>query len=332
MTEPASSGPAEIEPVSKRRRWLALPALLLLLAALPFALDTGPGRALLARWLPALVLENGLSFRVERIDGSIWRRMTLAGVAVHDQRGGFAAIDRLVIDWRPLALIDNRIEAAEISATTATLARLPDLKPTRDPRLLPERAIAIGRIAIGRLVLAPGIAGPQRQLSATGNADLAGGRARLALDAQSLDGGDAVRLSLDAQPDRDRFELAAKVTAPAGGIITTLAGLKRPLHLAVDGRGSWQRWDGQVAAGTGAGASDLAALAVRGRDGRFAADGRINPAPLLGGPGAELLVGGLATRASLAPDGAALRFAVALNGKALTLNARGLLEIGRAHV
>ncbi|MFZ4381617.1 MAG: translocation/assembly module TamB, partial [Sandarakinorhabdus sp.] len=238
-----------------RKRWLwLLPALLLaLLAALPFALDTPPGRALLVRQIPGISLESGLYFRVQRIDGSLWSRATLIGITAHDPRGQFASIDRLDLDWQPLQLLQQRFVAREVRAGTARIARWPELLPTKDPRLLPEQDIAIKSLSIARLELAAGLAGKARALTAKGRIDIATGRAQVAMLARMLDGsgGDTLDLLLDAEPDADKFKLAARLNAPAGGLVTTLAGLKGPLAISASGDGRWQRWDGKIAATMG---------------------------------------------------------------------------------
>ena len=255
---------------ARRRRWLwLLPLLLALLAALPFALDTPPGRALLVRQIPGIALESGLYFRVERIEGSLWNQATLIGITAHDRRGQFASIDRLELDWRPLKLLSNRFEARMVKAGTANITRWPDLLPSNDPRLLPKQDIAIAALSIGRLELAEGLAGKARALTANGRLDIATGRAQIAMLARMLDGsgGDTLDVLLDARPDDNQFKLAAKLQAPAGGLVATLAGLDAPLSISATGDGSWQRWDGRFAATMGNAATAIADLALVARDG-----------------------------------------------------------------
>lgn len=306
--------------------WLALALLVLAVLALPFMLDTAPGRRLLAQNLPRLELASGLSFRVTRIDGSLWGKATLHGITAHDQNGAFATIDRLDLDWYPLALAYNQFVADSISIPRARLTRLPILKPSKDPRLLPAQDIIIGRFALGRLDLAAGIAGPPRAITAIGRTDIRAGRAVVLLDARALGDGDRLHLDLDAEPDRDRFALTARLDAPAGGIVTTLAGFKRPLTATASGRGRWRTWAGNVQAGFAGVTAPLADLAISGRGGQLRADGRIDPAQLLKGPAARLLAGGLALTAEAAPDGDIARLSLNVNGNAISGTARGRLN------
>lgn len=313
-----------------KKRWLwLLPALLLaLLAALPFALDTPPGRALLARQIPGISLESGLYFRVQRIEGSLWSRATLIGVTAHDRKGQFASIDRLELDWQPLKLLGNRFEAREVKAGTARIARWPDLLPSKDPRLLPKQDIAIAALSIQRLELAEGLAGKARALTAGGRIDIETGRAQVALLARMLDGsgGDTLDLLLDAEPDADRFKLAAKLMAPAGGLVTTLAGMPGPLAITATGDGRWQRWDGKIAATMGSAKTALIDLALVARDGKITAAGRIDPAQLLSGSVATLLNGGLGVTAQVVPDADTLQTRITLAGSAVSATASGRIN------
>lgn len=319
-----------------RRRWsgpvrlVLLPLLLVLglLIALPFAIDTGPGRALLARQIPGIALESGLYFRVERIEGSLWNKARLIGISAHDRKGQFGTIDRLDLDWQPLQLLQNRFAASRVAAGTARITRWPDLLPSKDPRLLPKQDIAIGVLSIGRLELAEGLAGKARALTADGRIDIATGRARVALKARMLDGsgGDRLDLLLDAEPDADRFRLAGTLQAPAGGLVTTLTGLGQPLTLKANGNGSWRRWDGRISATLGNGPIDVADLALVARDGRITADGRIDPAQLLAGEAQALLAGGLAINAAVVPDADMLQTRIRVTGSAITASASGRIN------
>lgn len=313
-----------------RRRWLALALLPAALAALPFALDTDAGRVFVASQLPRLVLQNGLSFRVGRIDGSLWGRAALRDVVVLDQDGRFASADQLVLDWRPLALLEGRFEAAELSSPAIRLARLPRLKPTADKRILPQQDIRIDRLAIGRLTLAKGVAGPERALTADGRIDLHAGRALVRLDAHALAlpgaaaAGDRLLIDLDAEPDRDRLALDARLDAPAGGIVTSLAGLSAPLSAHASGHGRWLAWDGRAEATLGG--APLARLSLSGRDGAVRVAGRLDPAPVLAGTLKTALAGGLAIDAQASPDGDFARLAITASGSQLAGRFTGRLH------
>ena len=302
---------------------VSLLALLAVIIALPFALDTQSGRDWTARRLAGFSLANGISLHVTRISGSLWGKATLEGVELRDQDGRFARAPRVLLDWTPRALISNRFEAAELIIPDATLERLPRLKPVSDPRILPDIDIRIGKLELGRLVVARGIAGPERLLSAKSRLDLHAGRALVDLDAK-VSAGDTLALHLDAEPDRDKFALNAKLAAPAGGLVTTLAGLKAPLNATATGRGRWRDWTGQLVASLGS--APLADLALAGKAGALGGRGRIDPVPLLGGAAKEALAGGLAVVAEVVPDGDLTRLKLTLDGRQITGRLAGRID------
>lgn len=294
---------------------VSLLALLALIIALPFALDTQSGRDWAARRLAGFSLANGISLHVTRISGSLWGKATLEGVELRDQDGRFARAPRVLLDWAPRALISNRFEASELIIPDATLERLPRLKPVTDPRILPDIDIRIDKLELGKLVVAKGIAGPARLLSAKSRLDLHAGRALVDLDAVVSDG-DTLALHLDAEPDRDKFALNAKLAAPTGGLVTTLAGLKAPLNATATGRGRWRDWTGQLVASLDS--APLADLVLAGKAGALGARGRIDPVPLLCGAAKEALAGGLAVVAELTPDGDLTRLKLTADGRQFT--------------
>jgi translocation and assembly module TamB len=302
---------------------VSLLALLAVIIALPFALDTQSGRDWTARRLAGFSLANGISLHVTRISGSLWGKATLEGVELRDQDGRFARAPRVLLDWTPRALISKRFEAAELIIPDATLERLPRLKPVTDPRILPDIDIRIGKLELGQLIVARGIAGPERLLSAKSRLDLHAGRALVDLDAAVSDG-DTLALHLDAEPDRDKFALNAKLAAPAGGLVTTLARLQAPLNATATGRGRWRDWTGQLVASLGS--APLADLALAGKAGTLQARGRIDPVPLLGGAAKEALAGGLTVVAEVVPDGDLTRLKVTLDGREFTGRLGGRID------
>src|SRR3546814_14207327 len=72
------------------------------------------------------------------------------------------------------------------------------------------------------------------------------GRALIQLAAKLRDGDDRFAFILDAEPDRDRFDLDAGMFAPSGGLTGRMLGLKQAMELRVTGDGSWQNWTGKA--------------------------------------------------------------------------------------
>ncbi len=336
MTDEDAPAPARSTP-ARIAGWfgIALGALILLVAGLVLFLNTGPGRGLVARQLSAFETESGLNIRVQAIRGSLYGRMTLSGVEVRDPKGVFLSAPELTLDWRPFAYLSNKVDVRALIVPEARLARLPELRPTEsdpDAPLLPDLDIAIGRLEVGRLAIDPPVTGRRHLVRVTGSADIADGRARLTADAAALTGpgiagGDRLRLVLDAVPDANRLQLDARLTAPAGGVIDSFAGLDQPIALTLGGSGDWKRWRGKLAATLG-GAS-LADLALTGNDGRFAARGTTHPGLILGdGPAARLVEPALDVDLAAALGARKADTRLTLRSSALAIEGGGLIDLG----
>ncbi|MEH3107671.1 MAG: hypothetical protein PGN09_10415 [Sphingomonas fennica] len=259
---------------------LALAAIVLLVLAALLAIDSGPGHRLLADRIGALKPPTGLRIRIGRIDGSIWGQAVLRDVALADLDGIFFRAAEIRLAWRPLGWLHNRLEIDSLTADSLTLARLPRLRSTGVKATLPSFDVHVGRLAVGRAAIGAGVAGRATVARLSASADLRDRAAAIAVDlATRL--GDRARVRLDAAPDADRFDLAARVAAPAGGVVAGLAGVRRDLAIDVGGEGGWSRWRGRARATLGG--RPVAGLALRVDDGRVALAGRMAPAPFLQG-------------------------------------------------
>ncbi|PLK25947.1 translocation/assembly module TamB domain-containing protein [Novosphingobium sp. TH158] len=274
-------------------RWSAgvFGALLLLLGLALVWLDTGPGRRFVAERIAQIAFENGMSIHIGRIDGSIYGRMTLHAVSVRDGKGQFLQSPRIEVDWKPTAWLRNRIDVRSVTAQTVVLERRPALHPTTSKGpILPDIDIDIGKLRIDRFIAEAPVAGERRGGFIEGRAHIADGRALVDLSGSlaAPDGRlhDRMRLSLDANPDADRFALNGTVDAPAEGVIATLAGIREALVLRIGGSGSWSKWNGRLDADLAG--SELARLALGLREGTFS---------LTGTARADRLVSGQLTRA-----------------------------------
>ena len=68
------------------------------------------------------------------------------------------------------------------------------------------------------------------------------------LQALLNNGGDRIAFRLDAEPDRDKFDVAARVIAPADGLVPAMIGTQRSIEPGRSaGKGSWSTWRGGAA-------------------------------------------------------------------------------------
>ncbi|HTG38077.1 MAG TPA: translocation/assembly module TamB, partial [Sphingomonas sp.] len=274
-------------PVAARRaRWprviaIIAVALAAMVAALLFVADTQPGHRFIADRIAALAPSNGMRYRIGRIEGSIYGRATLIDIRISDPRGPVFVAPRAELDWRPLEWARNRLDIRSLVVTRARLFKLPQPAPTgRTGPILPGFDIQVGRLAVDRLELAPAIAGQERTARLIASGDVHDRRAMVRA-AALVEGSDFVRLTLDAAPDRDRFDLAARGRGRAGGLLARAIGAQAPVRFDVAGDGRWSRWRGRAAAT--AGAAELVALRLGVDAGRYRLEGRLTPAQLLRG-------------------------------------------------
>jgi len=273
-------------------RWLLVALLLaaVLLAALVpaslwFLSETPRGRAFVAEKVSGLSPESGIRFQVGRIDGSLLSQFALVDVVVKDLDGTLALIPVVTVDWEPITLAGRLVSINRIDVPEIRVLRMWSINP-RDPDkpLLPDIDIRVGRFDVKRLVLEEPLLGRREVLRALGRADIRAGRVLLDMQA-TAEAGDRLLLLLDAEPDRDRFDLEADLRAPAGGAISTFTNIDQPLTVLASGNGTWARWRGQLTADMGSEAAlrRLVALSIQADDGLFRVRGALNPAPLMSG-------------------------------------------------
>lgn len=256
-------------------------ALVLLLGAGLVLLDSAPGHRWLVDRMAGMETATGLKIEIGRIDGSIFGSSRLKNVRVSDSKGVFLTAPDIMLDWAPGAWIGNRLHIDRVEAARVTLSRLPALKPTgRTGPLLPGFDIHIGRLDIRRLELGSAVTGKPRVGALGGSADIRRGRALVRLDA-AVRGADRLKLTIDAEPDRDRFDIDARASSPEGGLLPALFGSKRKLELEVKGDGLWSRWRGTAAMNLSG--RRVATLALAADSGRYSLSGKMAPAPFMKG-------------------------------------------------
>ena len=305
-------------------------ALALLLAAAAFLafLDTAPGHRFIADKIADMAPRSGLKIVIGRIEGSIYGRTKLRNVRLYDPQGQFAEIPYMEMDWQPLAWITNRLLIHDLHSKLVYLDRLPKLIPAEEPQpILPGFDIHIGRLEIEQLRLGKAVTGREQIASVSGEADIRAGRALVELDGAVRGSGERIAIRLDAEPDRNRFDVEARVAAPQGSVIGALIGTSRPLQLQVTGDGSWARWAGTARLNlSGRRTADLALVA---ENGRYGLSGSLAVSQFWQGKKQRLtmprvLVNGRATLEDRLLDGR-----LSLRSSALRVETRGGIEPGQ---
>jgi translocation and assembly module TamB len=257
-------------------------ALLFLVAVLLVLLDSAPGHRFIVDQIARIETASGLRIRIGRIDGSIFGKSQLRNVSVADQNGVFLTSPNIKLDWSPGAWLANKLHIDSLTADRVTLVRAPKLKPSaKKGPILPGFDIHIGELRIDRLEIGPEVSGKPRSGRLWGKADVHSGRALVELKALINNGGDRIAFHLDAEPDRNKFDVAARVIAPADGLVPAMIGTKRAINLTIGGKGSWTRWRGTASLDLSG--RPTARLALGVDQGRYRLQGQWAPAQFLTG-------------------------------------------------
>jgi translocation and assembly module TamB len=272
-------------------------ALLFLLAALLVLLDSAPGHRFIVDQVGRFATASGLRIHIGRIDGSIFGKSQLRNVTVADQGGVFLTSPNIKLDWAPGAWFANKLSIDSITAERVTLIRAPKLKPGgRKGPILPGFDIHIGQLRVDHLDIGPAVGGKPRSGRLWGKADVHRGRALVELQALIANGGDRIAFHLDAEPDRNKFDLRARALSPADGLLPAMIGIRRSIDLSIAGKGSWARWRG--AAALDMSGRPTARLALGVDNGLYRLQGRVAAAQFLNGKLQRLTVPAVTLRGS----------------------------------
>ena len=337
----AQSEPTEEVVTVKRPLWqriakwvaILLAALVILVGVVLLGINTDPGRRFVANQIGGYKTASGLNIKVGRIDGSLYGQMVLSDVRVSDPKGVFLTSPKLAVDWRPFAFASNHVDVRSLSTDLVTMQRRPQLiaQPS-DPNapLLPDLDIDVNKLHIGRFVLDAPVTGQKHIIRIDGSVHIADRRAQLVTDAEALrgagvSGGDTLKLILDAVPDANKLDVKARVFAPVGGVLGTMASLKAPLTATVDGQGSWKSWTGKAMATLGG--QQLADLGVTARDGHIEVRGYTRPGLYLEGPVERLTAPRLDVAIDTTLNDRKADTRMKLRSSALMVDAGGLIDL-----
>ena len=308
-------------------KWIGGILLALALAAgavLLFA-DSSVGHRYLIDRIEGFRATSGLRFEIGRIDGSIWNRSTIRDLRVSDASGVFFESAEVELDWTPRAYLDNRLDITSLTADAATLRRLPKLSPTgKKGAILPGFDIRIGRLAIERLTIGSAVSGKPRTGKLEAKADIRDGRAVIMANARTT-GGDLLVLNIDAEPDRNKFDIAGTLDAPTGGLFGAMLGTQRPVTAKLDGDGTWADWKGTLAAT--ASSKRVVSLDLRARGGRYDLEGQLAPSLITQGKLMRMTAPVVRVKGNAMLENRRLDTHLALASDALAVSANGIVDL-----
>ena len=325
---------ADVVVVRPRRRWTRVlfgifATLVALIALSLVVLDSDIGHRFVASRIAALKPANGLRYSVGRIDGSLFGQAVLVDVRVRDRDGPVFQAPRAELDWSPFAWLSNRLDITRLNVPRATLLRMPRTLPTADTAgpILPDFDIHIGELRVDRLTIGEAVTGTRRTGRIVGSADVHAGRALVRL-AASVAGSDRLQVSLDAEPDRDRFDLELHARGAANGVMAAVSGVRKPLAVDVGGDGTWTHWRGS-AVGV-AGGVRVAELSLGAAAGTYRLTGMVAPGSLTGGKVQRLTAPRMQVNGTATLADRRLAGRVELRSAALALNAAGTIDLANS--
>ncbi len=309
-------------------RWVggALLVLLLLGGGVLWVGDTSIGHRFIVERVAAIAPKSGLRIKIGRIDGSIYGKSVLRNVRLYDSAGLFFDASKVELEWMPLGWLNNRLDIDNLNAPLATLHKIPKFAAVeRTGSILPGFDIDINSVGIDVLRIEAPVTGVRRVGKLAGAAHVARGRARINLTGNT-DSGDSARIKLDAQPDRNLFDLEANIIAPERGIIGAIAGIKQPFALRITGDGKWTAWQGQATAIMAG--KRIADFSLRANAGVFGIDGALAVASLTKGTVQRLSNPILRVSARGTLKQRRLDGEISVNSAAIVARASGLIDLG----
>jgi len=235
--------------IRRGARWL-LVFLLIVLGSVILLVSTTPGGRLIALTLNRLGSGPAQSVEIDRIDGLLSGRTRIGHVLLNDSSGEpWLLLKGIQINWSPLALLRAGLAIDDIYIDGVELARLPEAAETQSDGgsfTLPL-AFDIKRFTAPDILVGEPVAGRIARFEAKGSArvDAALSSALADLAVRRTDGvGGELTVDADYLKAEDRFNISAKLSEPAGGVMAYLLKLapQDAISLTATSQGSLADW------------------------------------------------------------------------------------------
>lgn len=224
--------------------------IVLMAAGFAFLIATTPGGRLIALTLNRLGSGPSQSVEIDRIDGLASGTTRIGHVLVKDADGEpWLLIKGIRIDWSPLALLSAGLAIDDLTIERVELARLPPDTEDGDGagQFTLPLAVDIKRFEAPDILVGAPVAGRVARFQARGIAkvDAALSTALADLVVKRIDGvGGELTIDADYRQAEDRFNVSAKLTEPAGGVMAHLLKLPREdaITVTATSQGSLSDW------------------------------------------------------------------------------------------
>ena len=106
--------------------------LVLIVALLGFAGFTDAGARMAASYAEKIAAASGQVLSISEPSGLLTGRLRASAITLGDEKGVYAEVRDLAVDWSPLQLLFFRFDAERVSASSVSLDRLPESRADAD--------------------------------------------------------------------------------------------------------------------------------------------------------------------------------------------------------
>jgi len=226
----------------------------LIVALLGFVGFTDTGARMAASYAQKIAAASGQVLSISEPSGLLTGKLRASAITLGDEKGVYAEIRDLAVDWSPLQLLFFSFDAERVSASSVSLQRLPESKADAEksdkPFTLPVE-IHVGSLAIPELFISEAVAGRDQRLVVSGRGDATAESVAVKLSASEKERPDArVVADIAFNPAENQLRLEADVAEPKGGILAGLLNLPNDpaVEIRLTGDGPLSQWKGRLSA------------------------------------------------------------------------------------
>ncbi len=248
--------------IVKLLRWLgaAIGVLIAVLAAGFGMLQTRVGKTWAEREIAQAISDPDFTVAIDDLGGIVPFSITVERIDIGDRDGTYLTLRDAGLDISPSALLRGKAHIRSLAIAEVDMARsstAPSTTPFIDYLKVPHLPIpvALDRLSIGKLALASPVLGENVAATVEGSAELAGGKAHVALDLHRIDNSAGnILLAMEIAGDTPVLSLRLDAAEPSGLILDRLLARTDhlPLTFSVNGTGPLADWHGRLNASAGA--------------------------------------------------------------------------------
>jgi translocation and assembly module TamB len=226
----------------------------LVVAAIAFVGFTDAGARIAVAYVEKIAAGSGQVISISEPSGLLTGRLRAGTVTIGDDKGTYAEVHDLAIDWSPLELLFFSFDAERVSASSVSLLRLPEPKADAQPSDTPFRLpveVHVDALEVPELFVSGTVVGRDQRIVLSGSGDATAESVAVKLSASEKARPDA-RASADIvfNPNENQLRLEADVAEPKGGLLAALLKLPNDPAVAIrlTGDGPLSDWTGRLSA------------------------------------------------------------------------------------